>query len=84
MLCIRETTQTGCPWSRPRVSLSRLDVRGGFVAMSGVGAAILEPQGAAERESVRVYLSQSVLPAITEALSVMEKEKCPNCFAALR
>jgi hypothetical protein len=46
--------------------------------MSGVGAAILEPQEHAQSESVRVYLSQSVLPAITEALTAMEKERCPN------
>ena len=46
--------------------------------MSGVGAAILEGQEHAQHESVRVYLSQSVLPAITEALTAMEKERCPN------
>ena len=46
--------------------------------MSGVGAAILEGQEHVEHESVRVYLSQSVLPAITEALTAMEKERCPN------
>ena len=46
--------------------------------MSGVGAAILEPQEHAQSESVRVYLSQSILPAITEALTAMEKERCPN------
>ena len=55
--------------------------------MSGVGAAILEPQEHAQSESVRVYLSQSILPAITEALTAMEKERCPNPvphpFAAL-
>ena len=55
--------------------------------MSGVGAAILEPQEHAQSESVRVYLSQSILPAITEALTAMEKERCPNpvphAFAAL-
>ena len=46
--------------------------------MSGVGAAILEGPEHAQHESVRVYLSQSVLPAITEALTAMEKERCPN------
>ena len=43
-----------------------------------MGAAILEGQEHAQHESVRVYLSQSVLPAITEALTAMEKERCPN------
>lgn len=59
----------------------------GCSGMSGVGAAILEPQEHAQSESVRVYLSQSILPAITEALTAMEKERCPNPvphpFAAL-
>ena len=59
----------------------------GAAGMSGVGAAILEGQEHAQHESVRVYLSQSVLPAITEALTAMEKERCPNPvphpFAAL-
>ena len=52
--------------------------------MSGVGAAILEGQEHAQHESVRVYLSQSVLPAITEALTAMEKERCPNPLVAAR
>ena len=52
-----------------------------------MGAAILEGQEHAQHESVRVYLSQSVLPAITEALTAMEKERCPNpvpCRTRLR
>ena len=60
---------------------------GWLFSMSGVGAAMLEPQEPAQHESVRVYLSQSVLPTITEALTAMEKERCPNpvphAFAAL-
>ena len=44
-------------------------------APASVGAAILEPAGT-DNESVRMYLKQAILPAITEALSQMEKEKC--------
>ena len=43
-------------------------------SMSGVGMAIMDPP--TEHESVRLYLKQAILPAITEALSAMEKEKC--------